>query len=78
MIRKFAPWFLVLTATLALAGCGGTGQSASGSNLVFVTNEFSGDLSIVNGSTGQVEGTYPLGKRPSGLSLIPRGRFPRG
>ena len=74
MIRKFAPLFVVLAASAALAGCGGGRQSASGSNLVFVTNEFSGDLSIVNGSTGQVEGTYPLGKRPRGIKLSPDGR----
>ena len=66
--------FLVLAAALALAGCAPAGQSAAGSNLVFVTNEFSGDLSIVDGSTGQVQGTYPLGKRPRGIKLSPDGR----
>lgn len=73
MIRKSAS--LLLAAVLALAGCGRSGQSAIGSNLVFVTNEFSGDLSLVNGSTGQVLGTYPLGKRPRGVELSPDGRF---
>ncbi|HEX4098427.1 MAG TPA: lipoprotein [Caulobacteraceae bacterium] len=63
-----------LAATLALAGCGQKGQSAAGSNLVFVTNEFSGDLSVVDGSTGQVEGTYRLGKRPRGIKFSPDGR----
>ena len=67
-------WLLVLAAALGVAGCGPTGQSASGSNLVFVTNEFSGDLSIVDGATGQVQGTYPLGKRPRGIKLSPDGR----
>ena len=66
--------FLVLTAALALVGCGQTGESAAGSNLVFVTNEFSGDLSLVKGDTGQVVGTYPLGKRPRGIKLSPDGR----
>ena len=66
--------FLVLAATLAVAGCGRNGESAAGSNLVFVTNEFSGDLSIVKGDTGQVVGTYHLGKRPRGIKLSPDGR----
>ena len=66
--------FLVVAATLALAGCGRSGQSAAGSDLVFVTNEFSGDLSIVKGATGQVVGTYHLGKRPRGIKLSPDGR----
>ena len=66
---------LVAAATLALAGCGRGGGSAAGSNLVFVTNEFSGDLSILDGATGQVQGTYPLGKRPRGVKLSPDGRI---
>jgi len=65
---------LILAAALTLAGCGRSGQSALGSNEVFVTNEASGDLSIVDGSTGQVLGTYPLGKRPRGIKLSPDGR----
>ncbi len=75
MIRRSAPWLLVVAAMLALAGCGRSGQSAAGSDLVFVTNEFSGDLSIVKGSTGQVVGTYPLGKRPRGIKFSPDGRL---
>lgn len=65
---------VILAAALALAGCSPPGQSAIGTNLVFVTNEFSGDLSIVDGTTGQVTGTYPLGKRPRGVKLSADGR----
>jgi YVTN family beta-propeller protein len=72
--RRPASLLLVLAAALAISGCGRTGQSALGSNLVFVTNEFSGDLSIVDGSSGRVLGTYPLGKRPRGVKLSPDGR----
>jgi YVTN family beta-propeller protein len=68
------PLWLLLAAGLAIAGCGRSGQSALGSNLVFVTNEFSGDLSLVDGSSGKVLGTYPLGKRPRGVKLSPDGR----
>jgi YVTN family beta-propeller protein len=64
---------LLFAAALALAGCG-QGHKSPASNLVFVTNEFSGDLSVVDASTGQVQGTYPLGKRPRGIRLSPDGR----
>ena len=63
-----------LAALLALAGCGQPGSGAKVSNQVFVTNEFSGDLSIVDGVSGKVVGTYPLGKRPRGIKLSPDGR----
>ncbi len=63
-----------LLLLLAVAGCSPNGQSALGSNLVFVTNELSGDLSIVDGATGRMLGTYPLGKRPRGIKLSPDGR----
>jgi len=74
MVRKSASWLLLLAGALALAGCGRSGKSAAGSNLVFATNEFSGDLSIVDGASGRVLGTYPLGKRPRGIKLSPDGR----
>ena len=65
----------VLAAALALAGCGRSGPDASASNLVFVTNEFSGTLSVVDGAAGKVLGTYALGKRPRGIKLSPDGRM---
>lgn len=74
MIPRSAPLLLALAAATALAGCSQKGRSAAGSNLVFVTNEFSGDLSIVEGATGQVQGTYRLGKRPRGIKFSPDGR----
>ncbi len=41
---------------------------------VFVTNERSGDLSIIDGSTLEVIATIPLGKRPRGIHASPDGR----
>ena len=38
---------------------------------VFVTNESSGDLSIIDGSTLEVIATIPLGKRPRGIHASP-------
>src|SRR5262245_25358149 len=34
---------------------------------VYVTNEISGDLTIIDGSTRRVEANVPLGKRPRGI-----------
>jgi len=74
MIRRSASLLLVLAAILAVAGCSRTGRGAAGSTLAFVTNEFSGDLSVVDGSSGKLLGTYALGKRPRGIKLSPDGR----
>src|SRR5437899_3003306 len=41
---------------------------------VYVTNESSGDLSVINGSTLEVIATVPLGKRPRGIHVSPDGR----
>lgn len=41
---------------------------------VLVTNERSGDLSVIDGATRQVLATVPLGKRPRGLKISPDGK----
>src|SRR5260221_10275268 len=38
---------------------------------VYVTNEQSGDLTIINGDTQAVMATAPLGKRPRGIQPSP-------
>ncbi len=42
---------------------------------VYVTNEQSGDLAIINGSTGTIEKTVPLGRRPRGIRRSPDGHM---
>ena len=42
---------------------------------IYVTNERSGDLSIIDSSTLQVIATVPLGKRPRGIHPSPDHRF---
>ncbi|HKP92806.1 MAG TPA: hypothetical protein VJS88_02840, partial [Chthoniobacterales bacterium] len=34
---------------------------------VYVTNERSGDLSVIDGATDALLATYPVGKRPRGI-----------
>jgi YVTN family beta-propeller protein len=41
---------------------------------VYVTNETSGDLTIINGDTQAVMATAPLGKRPRGIQPSPDGK----
>jgi YVTN family beta-propeller protein len=41
---------------------------------VLVTNERSGDLSVIDGPTHKLLATLPLGKRPRGLKLSPDGK----
>lgn len=40
---------------------------------IFVTNEMSGDMTVIDGQTHQVVATVPLGKRPRGIQLSPDG-----
>ena len=40
---------------------------------VYVTNETSGDLSVIDATTGTVVGVVPLGKRPRGIAVSPDG-----
>jgi len=44
------------------------------SHEVYVTNELSGDLTIINGATLEVETTVPLGKRPRGIEATRDGK----
>lgn len=41
---------------------------------ILVTNERSGDLSVIDGPTHKLLATLPLGKRPRGLKLSPDGK----
>ncbi len=42
---------------------------------VFVTNEQSGDLTVIDAATNTVIATAPLGKRPRGIQVGPGGKF---
>src|SRR4051812_15553115 len=49
-------------------------EAAAPGYRVYSTNERSGDLSVIDGATGQVISTIPLGKRPRGIRLGPDGQ----
>jgi YVTN family beta-propeller protein len=46
----------------------------AGGYRVLVTNERSGDLTVIDGASRQVLATLPLGKRPRGLKISPDGK----
>ncbi len=69
---------IAVLSALLIAGCsrntGTSGTSAPekpGGYRVYVTNEVSGDLSVIDSSSMQVVSTVPLGKRPRGLHASP-------
>src|ERR1700693_4614001 len=41
---------------------------------IYITNEISGDLSVIDSTTMEVVSTIPLGKRPRGIHPSPDGR----
>jgi YVTN family beta-propeller protein len=67
MHRLFVP-FVVWTLLAA------TTRAESQSYLVFVSNERSGDVTVINGATDGVVGSFPVGKRPRGIHATPDGR----
>src|SRR5438034_3254218 len=78
MARKSARTFLIvscLAGWLGLVACGvSTGPgSNSGPPRVYVTNEASGDVTVIDAGTDRVISTIPVGKRPRGIQVSPNG-----
>src|SRR5205814_5518129 len=48
-------------------------EKHSNSYMVCVSNEKSGDMTIIDGLTHQVAATIPVGKRPRGIRVSPDG-----
>ncbi|MBI2992656.1 MAG: PQQ-dependent catabolism-associated beta-propeller protein [Gammaproteobacteria bacterium] len=62
MIRLFAAILCVVMSPAV---------PAAPTHRIFVTNEGSDDLSVINGKTLEVEKTFTVGKRPRGIGLAP-------
>ena len=60
--------------TLALAGSLATPAWAAGYQ-IFVSNEHSGDVTVIDGGDFKVVGTFPVGKRPRGIHVSPDGKL---
>src|SRR5258708_24289402 len=67
MNRRFVSLLLWILFTAAT-------RAESTSYLVFVSNERSGDVTVIDGATDDVVGTFPVGKRPRGIHATRNGR----
>src|SRR6201984_2434384 len=67
MHRLFVSWMLWVLLAAAT-------RAEAPSYLVFVSNERSGDVTVIDGATDEVVGTFPVGKRPRGIHATPDGR----
>src|SRR5256712_9287230 len=69
MSRSRLAVFVLLAALLVL------GSTRAGAELrVFVTNEKSDDVTVIDAATRAVVGTIKVGKRPRGVAVSPDGR----
>src|SRR5215831_9019185 len=71
---------LLALGACALVGCSPSRQPAgsttaslteSSAPRIYVTNEVSGDLSVIDSASRQIIATVPLGKRPRGIHASP-------
>ncbi|MGE5213658.1 MAG: beta-propeller fold lactonase family protein, partial [Nitrospirota bacterium] len=62
------------SATLVAAAVISLAQAQSPNYFVFVSNERSGDVTVIDGATDTVVGTFAVGKRPRGIHATPDGR----
>ena len=67
MRRLFVPF--VVCILLA-----GAARAESPAYFVFVSNERSGDVTVIDGSNDAVVATFPVGKRPRGIHATPDGK----
>ena len=63
---------VAMASALALATCGGPVQKSN--DTVFVSNEASNVVTLVDGATGRIEGQLATGPRPRGMAFSPDGR----
>jgi YVTN family beta-propeller protein len=64
----------VLTSLLAFAAFAPLTGQAGPNFQIYVSNESSGDVTVVNGGDNRVLGTIPVGKRPRGIHPSPDGK----
>src|SRR5580704_17808922 len=65
---------LGLAALYAALVAGSPVSLAAAGYQVYVSNEKSGDITVIDGSTLKVTGTIPVGKRPRGIHVSPDGK----
>jgi len=66
----FRQWVLGLVLLCAAS----TNSPAAGAYQIFISNEKSGDLTVISGDDFKVVATIPVGKRPRGIRVSPDGK----
>jgi YVTN family beta-propeller protein len=74
---RFAAWTGAVgaLALVAAATIPARAQAAAAAYQIFVSNERSGDVTIIDGGDFKVVGTIPVGKRPRGIHVSPDGKI---
>ena len=65
----------LLLCSLILWGAAPAPSQAGGDYQIFVSNEKTGDLTVINGADFKVTATIPVGKRPRGIHASPDGKM---
>src|ERR1700742_952344 len=73
---RSAAWTSAVGARAFLAGASlpAPARAAGAAYQIFVSNERSGDVTIIDGADFKVVGTIPVGKRPRGIHASPDGK----
>jgi YVTN family beta-propeller protein len=70
-----AAWISAVGALALLASATAPSSAqAAAAYQIYVTNEKSGDVTVIDGSDFKVVGTIPVGKRPRGIHVSPDGK----
>ena len=70
-IPERATWPMVVTITLMTVFVINQSLIAADTGRVFVTNERSNDITVIDSKTLEIETTIAIGKRPRGIGLSP-------
>src|SRR3984885_7457546 len=76
LLMRNHPAWIGVSLTLALIGWSSlSAQTLTGQNYqIFVSDEKSGEVTVINGSDLKVAATIPVGKRPRGIQVSPDGK----
>src|SRR5258708_7841911 len=72
-ISTVVRWGFIL-GSVSLLRLAGAAETGSGSYVVCVSNEKSGDVTVISGASHKVIATIPVGKRPRGIHASPDGK----
>lgn len=76
MLKSHLHFFAICLVIFLFAIASPAQKSSDSSHYrIYVTNERSGNLTVIDASTLQVTATVPLGKRPRGIHASPDGHF---